>query len=264
MLYLYSWNPKSEGARQLALQSGFKRLRHQGSTYRGSKDRTVINWGSRTCPEEVMKSTIVNPPHLVERAANKLSFFKLMDQPNGPRIPPYSVHSDDAITWLVDNHKVCIRATVNGHSGIGLTIANRNSIDTLIPAPLYTLYIPKKHEYRIHFAFGKIIDIQRKALRTTDEDGNPITHEEIDWKIRNLANGFVFIRNDIKCPDDVLLQAELAYKLTELNFGAVDVIWNEKEKKAYVLEINTAPGLCNTTITSYTKAFKEKFTPGAL
>ena len=46
----------------------------------------------------------------------------------------------------------------------------------------------------------------------------------------------------------------------DLQFGAVDIIWNEKENKCYVLEINTAPGLVGTTLTKYTEAFTKEIT----
>jgi glutathione synthase/RimK-type ligase-like ATP-grasp enzyme len=40
-----------------------------------------------------------------------------------------------------------------------------------------------------------------------------------------------------------------------LDFGAVDVIWNERQQRAYVLEINSAPGLEGTTIDDYVRYF---------
>lgn len=39
-----------------------------------------------------------------------------------------------------------------------------------------------------------------------------------------------------------------------LESGAVDIIWNEKENKCYVLEVNTAPGICGITTKKYTDA----------
>jgi D-alanine-D-alanine ligase-like ATP-grasp enzyme len=41
-----------------------------------------------------------------------------------------------------------------------------------------------------------------------------------------------------------------------LDFGAVDVIWNEKEDKYYVLEVNTACGLEGTTLDKYVEQFR--------
>jgi D-alanine-D-alanine ligase-like ATP-grasp enzyme len=44
-----------------------------------------------------------------------------------------------------------------------------------------------------------------------------------------------------------------------LDFGAVDVIWNEKQQRAYVLEVNTAPGLEGQTVDDYARGIKENF-----
>jgi D-alanine-D-alanine ligase-like ATP-grasp enzyme len=79
----------------------------------------------------------------------------------------------------------------------------------------------------------------------------------VDWKVRNHAGGFIYSHQNIEVPHDVIEQALFAYYETGLDFGAVDVIWNEREGKAYVLEINTAPGLEGTTLTKYKEAITE-------
>ncbi len=78
------------------------------------------------------------------------------------------------------------------------------------------------------------------------------------WKVRNNANGFIFARNgdalgDV--PDDVLQQAIDGVTSLGLDFGAADVIYNERSSLAYVLEVNTAPGLEVTTLDNYSAAF---------
>jgi len=44
-----------------------------------------------------------------------------------------------------------------------------------------------------------------------------------------------------------------------LDFGAVDIIYNEHENQYYVLEVNTAPGLEGTTVEKYAEAFAKEF-----
>jgi D-alanine-D-alanine ligase-like ATP-grasp enzyme len=56
---------------------------------------------------------------------------------------------------------------------------------------------------------------------------------------------------------DVRAQAFKAMASSALDFVAVDVVWNEHEKQAYVLEINTAPGLEGATVESYARKFTE-------
>jgi glutathione synthase/RimK-type ligase-like ATP-grasp enzyme len=120
-------------------------------------------------------------------------------------------------------------------------------------APLYTQYVPKRHEYRVHVFQGRVIDVQRKARR------HDVADEDVNWKVRNNANGFIFARNGDALgtvPDDVLYEATKAVTSLNLDFGAADVIFNEREALAYVLEVNTAPGLVGTTLENYTAAFE--------
>jgi D-alanine-D-alanine ligase-like ATP-grasp enzyme len=74
--------------------------------------------------------------------------------------------------------------------------------------------------------------------------------------VRNHDNGFIFVRNDVKAPSSVEEQAVRAIKALGLDFGAVDIIWNDKQQKAYVLEVNTAPGLEGSTVDDYARGFR--------
>jgi D-alanine-D-alanine ligase-like ATP-grasp enzyme len=124
-----------------------------------------------------------------------------------------------------------------------------------VEAPLYTVYVPKKMEFRVHVFKGNdasfIVDIQRKIKKPDAEVK--------DWKIRNLDNGFIYARNGVEeiVPEDVRVQARCAFDLSGLDFGAVDVIFNEGQGRAYVLEINTAPGISGTTVENYADAFRK-------
>ena len=105
-------------------------------------------------------------------------------------------------------------------------------------------------EEKFHsLGFEQLTDIQKKAMKYGEKDAN--------FKIRNRASGFVYIREDIEPPLEVEEVALKAFKAFSLHFGAVDVIWTENTKKALVLEINTAPGLEGQTVVSYAEAIKE-------
>lgn len=246
MLHIFSHNENSEGARALAQALGIRRIRHEGSRYVGRPNKTVINWGSsRPLPPNVQGSRILNAPETIRTVTNKRTFFEGI---NGAfRAPEFTTNREEAINWLNDrNVSVVARAVLNGHSAEGLTI-HTSAID-FPTVPLYTKYVKKRDEWRIHIAFGQVIDAQRKALRN---DFN----EEPNWAIRNLANGFVFVR-DREPQEDVVRQAIAALQHFNLDFGAVDVIWNQGQGQAYVLEINTAPGLEGQTIDNYANAFR--------
>ena len=98
--------------------------------------------------------------------------------------------------------------------------------------------------------FGKVVDTQKKARRYDVAD------EDVDWQIRNYTNGFIYMRENFTWPKDVEKQALAAVKTLQLEWGAVDVIWNDHAQKAYVLEVNTAPGLEGQTLKIYANVLK--------
>ena len=102
----------------------------------------------------------------------------------------------------------------------------------------------------MHVVCGKVVDVRRKSLRS---DFNA---HYANWKVRNHANGFIFAKGGFEVPDKVLEESVKATMVCGLDFGAVDVVWNNFLQKAFVLEINTAPGLEGSTVDSYANGFK--------
>lgn len=257
-MWIYPWNEHSQAAKAIASGLGIKRIKHEGSKFVGRPNRVVINYGSSNLPDTVNVCTVINPAVSVLRASNKLTFFQTMARPGGPRVPDWTDDPTVALGWYNDGDEVVARKTVNGHSGSGIVFfSDVEDVNNLLSVPLFTKYKKKAEEFRVHIFRGRVIDVQKKLLRTTDDDGNAIDPKSIDFRVRNLANGFVFGRNDIEVHDDVLKQATLSFGLLGLDFGAIDVIWNDHEGKAYVLEVNTAPGLQGTTLDNYIQAFKD-------
>lgn len=246
MMYLYAGNEISKGAKALAQRLGIQRIRHKGSKFVGGPNKTVINWGSLFTTEQVLQCNILNHPRYVSLNSDKWRFFDHMK--GHCSIPEYTTDIVYAAQWIVEGYSVMERHVLRGSGGAGCRmVVNERSLKE---APLYTRYQNKNDEYRIHLwgdAGGYIFDMQRKALKK--DFLNP------KWSIRNKKNGFIYARQDLDVPKDVTEQAILCFNRTGLDFGAVDVIWNEDEKKAYVLEINTAPGLEGTTLDNYSKIF---------
>jgi len=251
---IYSYNQGSQGAVALAKAMDIKRLRHGGkSKWVGGKGKELINWGASEIPEQFAEggTRIINPPWHVSRMSNKLTAFEVFRKA-GVRIPECTSSLGQAQKWLGEGFTVFARTVLSGHSGIGIIMMEPEHIDThQTQARLYTKYIPKNDEFRVHVVGDKVILVQRKGLK------EEFKGDDVNWKIRNLANGFIFARNNIQTPQDVIDQALLAIRSSGLDFGAVDVIWNAKRAQAYVLEINTAPGLVGTTVEDYAKALGE-------
>lgn len=246
---IYPYKMGSVPAKELAERLGVKRLKHKGSTFKGSPDKVVLNWGaSKIDNPEILKCKIINHPDAVKFASNKLNFFKANAVEDGARIPPFTEDGAFVKEQLAKGQVVIARTVLNGNSGQGIVVMENP--EDFVEAPLYTLYVSKKQEYRVHVFNGEVLDIQRKARRKDVPD------DQVNWKIRNHDNGFIFARGEALgvVPQDVLDQAKRAVVKCNLDFGAVDVIFNDREQKAFVLEVNTAPGLSGSTLDNYVEA----------
>ncbi|MDB4302051.1 hypothetical protein N9924_00640 [bacterium] len=247
-LFVLPYKQGSKSATHLAKGIGAKRIRLERSKFAGGDHTGVINWGCSDIPDVVRRAgRIFNKPDNIKIASNKLSFFREVSKVEGINLPDFTTDKKEAIEWdatIVARHKL------QGHSGEGIVLCEPD--EDFDEAPLYVRYIPKRQEYRVHVFNGKIMDTQRKARR------NDVAKDDVNWRVRNHGNGFIFARNeDMLIPHDLYDQAIKAVEACGLDFGAVDLIWNEKRDKCYVLEINTAPGLEGTTLDNYINAFKE-------
>lgn len=269
MLVFYPYKNGSESIRKLnsvaiANRERMREVKTENSNYAHSRHHTPINWGRSSMDnEEFLKHNhrILNSPEKVALCSDKLKFFKHQSSLNlgllapHARVPNFTVNKENAARWHAEGFAVCERHKLNGHSADGLVIKEVG--EKLDDAPLYTKYIPKKDEYRVHMyrkdGEAYILFSQRKAHKDNPEHGN----KKVNWKVRNLDNGFVFQRHGLDVPADVLTQATYAFVNSGLDFGAVDVIYNQKHDKAYVLEINTAPGLTGESVAEYYNMLKE-------
>jgi glutathione synthase/RimK-type ligase-like ATP-grasp enzyme len=246
---IYPYNPGSESARLLAEALDVPRIKHRGSRFRGSRAKTVINWGTEHLPDAVSLCRIINNVGSVHTARCKMRTFAALKAAGNIRIPEYTNNRQVARGWLRDGD-VCIRHSTTGHEGYGLKIVSQGDLEAFDRervAPLYTKYVKKKDEYRVH-VIGDTTYTQRK-LRKNDAPADG------DRKVRNTANGYVF-SGRFEPPADVVAQAVSAVKAVGLDFAAVDVVWNRHYQQAWVLELNTAPGIEGRTVEVYAEALR--------
>lgn len=197
----------------------------------------VINWGS-TLPLNAL--TVVNRPEAVALAVDKADTFVALLR-NGVSIPQFStsLEVERQGIWLA-------RTKLRGSGGDGIIVIRPG--DNVPPAPLYVRYIPKLLEYRVHvfnIPGGSTTYVQQKLRRNE-------TEQTADQKLlRNHENGWVFANPTTEVAADVLNEAKAAVEYLGLDFGAVDVVVGRDDGKAYVLEVNSAPGLQGETTLSY-------------
>lgn len=245
--FVYPYKKGSESAKALANALGAKRIKLESSNFVEKGNRTVINWGSSSCPYNSL-----NSPEAVKAAGNKLTAFNIM-QEAGVSCPPFTDDRNKAIYWLMDGEQLVVRHDLTGSSGKGIELikqADFTGPDQVPIAPLYTQYVKKTDEYRVHVFDGKVIDVQKKMKK------KDVPNEEVNYQIRNLAGGFIFGREGVVAPESVTEQAVLAVQSLGLLFGAADIGYHP-ELGTKVYEVNTAPGLEGQTVESYANAFKE-------
>ena len=243
---LYPYNQGSASAKALSEALGIKRIKHEGKPLNIPKE-LVINWGCSAMARAVIPKQILNVPANVAKAVNKLHSFNALK--GHVSIPEFTEIVPEAAKWLAEGVTVVERHKLTGHSGEGVRIVEPG--DELQGAPLYVKYIAKKEEYRLHVFRDKVFFIQRKARNKDVPDVN------VNWQVRNHGNGFIFAHIDVDVPEEAKKEAITAIKALGLDFGAVDLIWNQKQNKYYVLEVNTACGMEGTTLNKYVEVFKE-------
>lgn len=248
---VYPYKMGSQSARALAQALGCLRVREDSTTFR-PRNRILINWGNPRYPAwGTTTHNWLNEPADVAGCSNKLTFLQMLQQAGlSDCIPEWTT---DPATANQLGPVVC-RTHLNASGGKG---AHYWYPDRDVPVPveiadhrvqLYTKYIKKAEEYRVHFGPLGIFHVQQKRKR----------HEqEADFRIRNHDNGWVFTIHDVHPPAVVTTVCERVIGALPLDFGALDVVYNRHYDRAYVLEVNTACGLEGTTLTKYVDMFQE-------
>lgn len=242
----------SEGAELLKEKLLATGIKPEGSNYKWKEDHLVISWGCATKKSwHVPGIRILNDYPAVSLAVDKIATLKKLKE-NGVSVPEFSTNIEDAKGWINAGETVFCRTKTKSSGGDGIVVAK--TLGELVSAPLYTLYKLKKFEYRVAVVDGVIIDFMQKKKRS---DWNVETQGEVNFLIRSHDNGWIFAREDVNPPKMVLDLAKKSVEVLGLNFGSVDIIYNLSEQKAYVLEINTAPGLeeGGTSLERYGNAF---------
>lgn len=205
--------------------------------------RAIINWGNSAPLPAAEGVRIFNKPEAVALATNKLRAFTAWR--GVVRTPAFTTEPPNPNSiWLA-------RTVINGAAGEGIVVIRPDDVN--VPAaPLYVQYVPKLHEFRLHVVQGNVVFAQQKKRRAGYE-------QDRDEKlIRNYENGWVFCIAELAAvPQDAKTQAINAVQSLGLDFGAVDLVMHRDNDQAYVLEVNTAPGLESPTLI---EAYKQAFT----
>ena len=272
-LFIYRQRTGVRGiGRKLARALGAGELSPADKIPKGYKP-VVINYGVSKRPAwlpEIVKTKgfIANKGSAVIRCADKRKTLEALWEAGVPTLE-YTLHFEDAHQWLDEGHTVFARLQAKGKKGNGIVIVRPGQpIEALPKAPLYTKAFPKTHEFRVHVAFGKVIDFVQKKRMKPDLLAHYGIHA-VEEDIRNHKRGWYFSHNKLtvnrkkgaarKNIEKMCLDAA---EVLGIDYCAVDILATFDDDnnllQAIVCEVNSAPGMSSSiTFNAYVEAFKE-------
>lgn len=280
-ILIYPYSNQSKSAKLLKEALGAQFIKKIGSQYEPRDTDLVINWGS-TDAKSFYPARKLNSSFAVRACVSKMYTFISLTA-LGVSTLDWTTSKVEAKKWFNQGHTVVVRGTDIGSGGAGIEIytpsksaseapqANgnvssqggawdwfkatvaSNTADLeafyLPDALLYTKYIEKEAEFRVHAAGDKAIHVQMKLRK----------HGVEPKEVWNHDNGYVFTSQLSGRVDDSVLSAVQqegikAVDAVGLDFGAVDIAW--ANGRPYVLEVNSAPGIEEPTLSKYVNYFK--------
>ena len=147
--------------------------------------------------------------------------------------------------WAGNGTTVVARLLTRSSEGKGIVIAE--TPEQVPVAPVFTVYRKKKKEYRVHVFKNQVVHVLEKRKKKE-------FNGEVNTKVRNTANGYVFCSDNVIEPEGIRELAFKASKVTNSDFKGVDIGFNEKLNELFVIEVNSAPGIQGTNVDRYIQA----------
>jgi hypothetical protein len=253
----------------------------------------VIGWGAKTKDSVSLGDIpVLNHPDRIRDNRNKLGALQLM-QKAGVNVAPF-VTGVAGIGTGKDKITLPVVGRTKYHQGgkgfWSCPTMSQAQAAASEGADYFQEFIEIKDEYRLHTFGGKVIYAVKKTQRTVQEMEEAYIRQEMDRQktlatknndpfdeptallflrrqaktfaqdganmlVRSNKLGWKFVR--VKAIDKALeSEAVKALKAIGLNYGAVDACI-DVNGKPYIIEVNTGPGLEESTFAAWTEALKE-------
>lgn len=184
------------------------------------------------------------------QSVNKIQQYNWFKANNIPALE-YTTDCNVARQWLDEGHTVFGRKYLNASCGKGIVVLEPGDVDSTLESfahlPVFTKYKKKKREFRVHVFKNQVVAVVEKKRRRE-------FNGERDTKIRNLANGYVFIQGVVDEPETLRELALSAAAVSPSDFRGVDIGYNAKRDELFVIEVNSAPGIQGTNVSKYLNA----------
>lgn len=211
------------------------RLSHQRERdWVSTSSGMLIRWGTTAATSAPLSSQF-NKSQAIHRVNDKRGFRKLLME-NQPELVPHTLFSlsED----YTDHHPLVVRPQTHAQGRNLWLVHDREQLENLLNSTpqlsgqwYASKLIDKIAEYRVYVMQGRVITVANK----TPDDPSAVA-----W---NVAQGGRF--DVVRWGDwnlEVCRVAIDAFNYSGLDFGGVDVMV-DREGKAYVIEINSAPSL---------------------
>ena len=172
---------------------------------------------------------------------NKLAQYQWFEANEIPSLE-YTTSIEKVKEWLSSQQTVFARTLLQSSCGKGIVVLEPG-VNWIPAAGVYTKYKKKLREFRVHCYKNKVVAVVEKRRKSSWTGGT-------DTKIRNLANGYVFCQEVSDIPEGIQDLALKACAVTNSDFNGVDIGYNTKTG-LFVIEVNAAPGIQGTNLTSY-------------
>jgi glutathione synthase/RimK-type ligase-like ATP-grasp enzyme len=261
----------------------------EGGTAKPTGTKPILCWGTKTKKDvDFGARKVYNNPNAIKVNRHKFKALQKMDAA-GVRVAPYTT---DATQVGAGDWTYPIIARTNYHQGgAGFWLClNKVQLDRAVQegAQYFQKFIDVKDEYRLHVVDGEIIHAVKKVPRTNLKEAfvnyweNHITNfaakrdtnvdeatmtlvlermarkmaTSVDMITRSNTRGWKFSRvRPQHLSDDLKNQAKEAVAALNLDYGAVDCCL-DADGTAYIIEVNTGPGLDGTSFDAWVTAFK--------
>lgn len=182
------------------------------------------------------------------QGSNKLHQYRWFEEQG---IPALEFTTDMAVAqnWMADGHVIVGRSLLNSSCGKGIHIMSAE-IAEVWACPVYTKYKKKAREFRVHVFKDKVVVVVEKKRKKGFEGKR-------DTRVRNLANGYVFMQNTANLPEGLKELAIKAANVVQSDFKGVDIGYNVKNDELFVIEVNSAPGIVGNNVAAYVKTIEE-------
>jgi len=270
-----------------------KELKIDGGRDKPKGKKIVIGWGTKTKEDTTFPAGahVLNHPDNIRRNRNKLGTLETMKNAN---VAVAAFVMAGQVMKAIDDKKSEIALPLVGRTkyhqgGKGFwTCLTKTHVKNAIDegAEYFQNYIDIVDEYRLHVFNGKLLYAQKKAKRNNMEEAFVEQHadkiknyaekaekkldkETLDYALGRLAkenqHADMIVRSNrrgwkfsaVKQTDVNLLEAaKAALAAIGMEFGAVDCCI-DADKKSWVLEVNSGPGLDGSTLKAYVQAFED-------